>query len=254
MPDRAERNELIERYLRRKVGGEVRSPLVESALGEFTDKGRLVAKWDGVSVDDLRAVGLVGLLLAAKRFDETQGVKFSTYARPWIRSAMMDLLTEEGRAVRLPKETVLSIIAMKEAEDRLHKALGVEPSEEDLAEELRVSVERVRELRVWSQRPVDQDESDEDHDHDADVTTGVMDTLLREDLQEALDALPDREREVMVARLRWPDGPRRTLRETAEEVGITVERVMLLEQAALDAMRPMVEGLDDYLVEDVFPF
>lgn len=202
----------------------------------------------GVPFTDLIQEGHIGLMRAAKKFEYQRGLKFSTYATWWIRQAVTRAISDQSRTIRLPVYMGEQITRLRHTALRLTQDLHRDPTVEELAEELEESPERVEELIRAMEQPISLEmPMDEQHDRELgdllpdeegqDPEEFALDTLLGEDLSEALDELPDRERQALELRYGLKDGKNRTLEAIGQELGVTRERARQLEAQALRRLR-----------------
>jgi RNA polymerase primary sigma factor len=274
----------LQLYLREIGQVNLLTPQEEIALARRIKKGdahareqmikanlRLVVKiardYEGLGLPllDLINEGNIGLMKGVERFDPRKGAKLSTYAAWWIKQSIKRALANQSKTIRLPIHVVEKVAHIRRAEMRLHDALDREPTDEEVAAELRMTPQRVREYREAARAPVSLEAplgSDDDSDRVSEVVADTaaaapFDELVKQSdtalLREVFGTLAPRERTILSLRYGLEDDTPRTLEEIGQRFGVTRERIRQIQNEALRKLRIKVEKRDRQPIEAMEP-
>jgi len=279
VPEGVEIDDPVRMYLKEIGRIPLLSPEEEVELAKQMEKGDLAAKRRLVEANlrlvvsiakryvgrgmlflDLIQEGNLGLIKAVEKFDYRKGYKFSTYATWWIRQAITRAIADQARTIRIPVHMVETINKLIRVSRQLLQELGRDPTPDEIAREMDITEDKVREIMKIAQEPVSLEtpigEEEDSHlgdfieDHDAQAPAEEASfTLLREQLNEVLQTLTEREQRVLRLRFGLDDGRARTLEEVGQKFGVTRERIRQIEAKTLRKLRhpSRSKKLKDYL-------
>lgn len=250
------KNSLIKQM---RLGNRAKSKLAETNLRLVVSIAkRYVGR--GMSFLDLIQEGNLGLMKAVGKFDYQRGFKFSTYATWWIRQAITRAIADQARTIRIPVHMVETINKLVRVQRQLIQELGRTPTNEEIAAEMNIDVEKVREVRKIAQEPVSLEApiGEEDDSHLGDFIEdekalapdeAANQTMLREQLEDILSTLSDREKRVLELRFGLNDGVPKTLEDVGKEFSVTRERIRQIEAKAIRKLRRPGKGdkIKDFL-------
>ena len=250
----------IEALKVKKEADKVKDDIIKANLRLVISIARIYAS--NYNLLDLINEGNIGLMKAVDKFDSNRGYKFSTYATWWIRQAITRALADQARTIRVPVHMVETINKMVRVQRQLTLELNREPSEEEIAKKMNVSVDKVREVIKISQDPVSLETpiGEEDDSHLGDFIKDesslspeeyTENEILKEEIDDVLQSLQQREQEVLRLRFGLKDGTCHTLEEVGKKFNVTRERIRQIEAKALRKLRhpSRAKKLRDFMEE-----